>query len=195
MFIWRMQGDIMNEIWKNSISMCGYEISNYGNVRNIKRKVNLTPLDNGNGYLYVTWKRGGKRKHYYIHRLVAEAYCDKGENKREVNHIDFNRSNNRCDNLEWCTHIDNIHYSINMGRCLMTKERLAKLDASRKLSSALQMKSVAIFNEDGDVLGIYESLTSAAQSFGTTITSISRAIKRTYFTYMGNKLIVKRLPQ
>lgn len=57
-----------------------------------------------NGYemvtLYDQTRRGRKKK---IHRLVAEAFIPNPDNLPSINHKDENRTNNRADNLEWCT--------------------------------------------------------------------------------------------
>ena len=65
---------------------------------------------NGNGYLYVNIDG----RFHPVHRLVASAFvpCYGG---RIVNHKDGNRRNNHMDNLEWCTHKDNVRNAIERG--------------------------------------------------------------------------------
>lgn len=60
--------------------------------------------------------KNGKRKHYYIHRLVAQAFIDNYNEELEVNHIDFDRSNNCVENLECITKYDNMRHSLNNNR-------------------------------------------------------------------------------
>lgn len=87
--------------------------------RNSKK---LKPADNGAGYLsvlvgYFRNKKGTKiciRK--YVHRLVAEAFIDNPGNLPQVNHKDFDKSNNSVENLEWISRADNIQHSHDNGR-------------------------------------------------------------------------------
>lgn len=54
----------------------------------------------------------------FVHRLVASVWVTGWFDGAEVNHIDYNRANNRADNLEWVTRRDNKIYSAeNMGAC------------------------------------------------------------------------------
>ena len=110
------------EIWKDIVGFEGvYQVSNLGNVRRIifrnkqvtKAQVTrMAPIVKDNGYVYVSLRNKGIRKNHYVHRLVMSAFV--GENvDLEVNHIDFNRSNNVLSNLEYCTHKENINYSLN----------------------------------------------------------------------------------
>lgn len=106
----------------------GYYIEDNGTVwcdivsrsRNkIKRdeKHQLTPRPLPNGYLRVYMRRDSdyKRVDMYIHRLVALAFIPNPDNKKYVNHIDTNRSNNHVDNLKWCTSKENNQHPMNLG--------------------------------------------------------------------------------
>lgn len=54
-----------------------------------------------------------KRKYFLVHRIVASVYIDKIEGKNYVNHINNIRTDNRVENLEWCTQLENIRHAIN----------------------------------------------------------------------------------
>jgi hypothetical protein len=71
----------------------------------------LNPWDNGNGYLVVSLSNRQKRKNYYVHRLVAEAFLYHPKNENYINHKDYNKRNNHVDNLEWCTQKHNVDHS------------------------------------------------------------------------------------
>jgi hypothetical protein len=56
---------------------------------------------------YVISDEAGLRHHKYAHRLVAECFIPNPDGLREVNHKDFDKTNNRVGNLEWMSHKDN----------------------------------------------------------------------------------------
>jgi hypothetical protein len=114
-------GNTTIEVWKAIKGYEDYEISNYGNVssnKTYRRKETLymKVRDNGYGYLVVCLWKNNKRRNFYIHRLVANAFIDNPNSLPEVNHIDFNRHNNSVTNLEWVTRAENTNHSIGRGR-------------------------------------------------------------------------------
>ena len=75
----------------------------------------LKPLDNGLGYLRVRVKDNGKKKHKYIHRLVAETFLSNPHSYTEVNHRNGDKSDNRVENLEWCSRSQNLKHAYALG--------------------------------------------------------------------------------
>jgi hypothetical protein len=63
------------------------------------------------GYTQVNLWRDGKYKTMKVHRLVASAFIPNPENKRDVNHINGAKHDNRVENLEWATVIENQRHS------------------------------------------------------------------------------------
>lgn len=93
---------------------------------------------NSNGYIKITMNINGIQKQRLIHRLVAEAYIPNPDNKPHIDHIDENKSNNRVDNLRWCTPKENSDfYRTKDGRDhyikLATKRKALLVEYSAKL--------------------------------------------------------------
>lgn len=58
-------------------------------------------------YRYINFRWNHKQKNKSIHRLVAEAFLPNPNNLPYVHHIDGNRLNNKLENLEWVTVLEN----------------------------------------------------------------------------------------
>lgn len=98
----------MNEIWKEVKEAPNYEVSNLGRVRNKNGKV-LKPSIN-HGYFHVVLMNGKTRLTRRVHKLVMNAFVPNPDNLPCINHKDEVRTNNRLDNLEWCTNEYNLNY-------------------------------------------------------------------------------------
>ena len=100
------------EIWKDVPGYEGhYQVSNLGRVKSFKRGKErmLKPgLGSKGYYLVVLWK-GGEVKTHTIHRLVIRAFW--GESKLDVNHKNGVKTDNRLENLEYCTKSENIQHA------------------------------------------------------------------------------------
>jgi hypothetical protein len=113
----------MTEIWKDIPGYDGlYQISNFGRVKSLDRvtkrsdgKVKsfreriLKPGTNKQGYLTVALSKYGKPKTKQVHQLVAIAFLNHKPNGHTlvVNHINFNKTDNRLENLEIVTTREN----------------------------------------------------------------------------------------
>ena len=110
----------MQETWK---SLSDYsdliEVSNLGKVRKVHGKAAMLKprLDKG-GYLYVHIRisKLGINRMVKIHRLVAKAFIPNPDNLPVVNHKNEIKTDNRVENLEWCTHKYNVNYGTNIER-------------------------------------------------------------------------------
>lgn len=134
----------MHEEWRDIKGYEGhYQVSNLGKVKSLDKYVAhsrnknyrtsfrkgkiISCNDNGRGYLQVHLYKDGKknRKVKYIHRVVAEAFLENPNAYRFVNHKDLDKSNNSVCNLEWCSHLQNVHHAIRNGRTVLNKRRIA----------------------------------------------------------------------
>lgn len=101
------------EIWKEIEGYEGlYQVSNLGNVKSLNKRKGriLKTIKDHFGYLRVRLSKQGELKNHKIHRLVAETFLDNPNNYKQVNHKDENKTNNKVDNLEWCTPKYNCNY-------------------------------------------------------------------------------------
>lgn len=78
--------------------------------RLVKSKI-LSSKDDGRGYRVVQFRVDGKNKGYRIHRLVMKAHSGECGDGLDVNHKNGVRSDNRFENLEWCTRSENLKHS------------------------------------------------------------------------------------
>lgn len=83
-----------------------YEISDEWNVRNSKTGRVMKLYIGWKWYKYIKIPTIHWKKWLLVHRLVAEAFIPNPENKRTVNHIDWNKLNNHKTNLEWSTDVE-----------------------------------------------------------------------------------------
>jgi len=102
------------ENWKEIKGYEGsYQVSDLGKVKSIKsgKEKILKNTNDMAGYLKINLYKNGVRKTRKVHRLVLLAFKDNIEKKPHGNHIDKIRTNNRIDNLEWCTSTENSQHS------------------------------------------------------------------------------------
>jgi hypothetical protein len=91
-----------------------YEISSFGRVRSKNGILKLR--SKRDKYLYFTTCINNKIKHCNIHRAVALTFIPNPKNRPCVNHLDFDRGNNKIENLEWVTNRENVDHAKMNGR-------------------------------------------------------------------------------
>lgn len=106
----------------------GVILSFWNRGQKSKREIpkRLKQTDNGTGYKIVSLSKNGRRKNHYVHRLMALHFISGfGEN---VAHKNGNRSDNRVQNLMWCSKSENESHKKNHGTLLFgSKAPWAKL--------------------------------------------------------------------
>ena len=148
----------MNNEWKPIAGYEGiYEISDNGEIKSLIKNRLLKPCIHKKGYLVVTLTKGNVHKHYYVHRLVAQAFIPNTDNKEQVNHIDGNKHNNYVENLEWCNNTENRTHAYKNGL--------------RKMEEFIEVEMVSI---DGKFIDKFPSISEASRRTGINIGNISR---------------------
>ncbi len=109
-------------IWKDVVGYEGiYMVSSNGDVKalNPQRRKNrkvLSQCINSSGYLVIGLIKDGVQKLKYVHTLITTAFLENPENKKFTNHKNSIRTDNRLENLEWCTAKENTKHMIENGR-------------------------------------------------------------------------------
>ena len=178
----------MKEEWKTIKGFERYEVSNLGRVKRkatdttgmsasaakkaAKEKI-LKPQKHKQGYqlitLYKETPRGvpNEKKIYTVHALVAEAFLGERPDGLVINHKDNNHSNNKVDNLEYCTHDYNMKQSV-----IQTGY------------DCFSRKKVAQYDMEGNLIKTYESITSTKKD-GFTSTEVSKCCNNKLKKYKG----------
>jgi len=180
------------EIWKDVVGYEGhYQVSNLGNVRSLKRNNSklLKARLNHNNYCIVRLYKDNDWRQFRVHRLMAMAFISNPLNKPQVNHINGVKTDNRLENLEWCTNSENQIHAYANGLNVMTEKRikennirLAKYNELNKAHNCVQ-----IINKD--TKEIYLSIKEASIKTGIKAGTIRDRV--VFFKHIGNLAIYK----
>ena len=162
--------------WKDIIGYENeYQINQFGEIRTLKdspklKKYNvLKPqINKRNGYVYQMLYKNGKEKLLRVHRLVAMAFLPNPNNLPQVNHKNGDKTENRVENLEWCSQEQNKIHEFKTG---LEKKKKKKKAAVRKTN---EKKSKRVVRTMGDEKIEYESATVAARKNNVGISTICR---------------------
>lgn len=115
-----------SEEWKDVVGYEGlYMISNFGRVFSVRSGIVLKQQIHTTGCMVVNFYRDGRRRVFRIHRLVSTAFCEGHFEGAVVDHVDGNRKNNHCSNLEWVTTREN---TVRGRLCQKNKNRTSRFD-------------------------------------------------------------------
>lgn len=149
------------ELWKVIKGYEGlYQISNYGNVKNKKGKL-LKLRKDKYGYSIAYLYKNRIMKCKKAHRLVAQAFIPNPDNKPQVNHINGDKTDNRVENLEWCTNGENIRHS--------WENNLHKKVFGSNHANAVKIKQ---YDPQGNFIKEWGSIVEASKYYKTTLSNI-----------------------
>ena len=209
-----------------------YQVNNEGMVRSVGREVTYLvkgkypakkiidgelkkPFLNNKGYLMVDLHKNGIRKHHSVHRLVAEAFIPNPDNKPCIDHINTDRTDNRVENLRWCTYSENNNNPSTKNKM---KEKIFSEETRKKMSesqykrfeneepwmkgkhhteeskqkiSDKNSKTIYQYTLDNELVGIYKNSVIASQETGFLQSEINRNAHGKYYSKLRKKWYYK----
>jgi hypothetical protein len=180
--------NLEKEIWKDILGFERiYMVSSFGNVKSMDRKIEqiradgsvrvrdfkgriMKPVTNKLGYLMIMLTNG-KKKNCSVHRLVAMAFIPKPDFKKEVNHKNGIKADNRINNLEWVTHSENMKHAHNTGLVI---------------NPGGLSKPISQFTNDGQWIRDWESIAQVHREKGFDMSAISNCINSKTKTQYGS---------
>lgn len=149
-------------MWKDIKGHEGlYQVSSDGQIRSYKKIKGIWQTLKWNigkdGYARLHIGRGSTRKRMFVHRLVAETFLAKDTSRPFVNHKNGIKTDNRVENLEWCTRKENSQHAfklgLNIGRkgedhiniSVLTEEQVLEIREMYKTGNYIQTELAEIF--------------------------------------------------
>lgn len=149
------------EVWKDVVGYEGYYmVSNLGRIFSCRKNKVMKQSANTKGYLQCGLMQNGKQLTQRVHRIVAMAFLPNPYNYPQVNHKDENKTNNRADNLEWCSEDYNRHYG-------ETVERAAKG----------HQKKIDQYDLEGKYIKTWDGINIASDTLGLSRSHITDCCK------------------
>lgn len=81
-------------------------------------------VDSRGRYLIIGLSENGVVDKKLVHRIIAETFIPNPNNYPEVNHLNYSTQDNRIENLEWCTGLQNIHHAL---KKIFTYKKLSRM--------------------------------------------------------------------
>lgn len=169
----------MNDIWKSVEGFDYYKVNQKGEVMSVGRDVPhqksghlsikervLKPKLH-NGYHTIAIYKDKKSYMKLVHRLVAQAFIPNPENKEFVNHKDFNRINNKIENLEWVTRQENADHAL-IGKRIVNGHKHPGAKLLKEERAAIRLLSSVWPQSD------------LARAFKVTHSTIAKLLKNNY---------------
>lgn len=174
----------MLEVWKDIKGFDGiYQVSNLGRVRSVARTIIyangsehytkgyiLKPRISNCGYCRVKLSKGQNGFYKSVHRLVAEAFIPNSENKQQVNHKNGVKTDNRVENLEFCTCSEN-----NLHKFRVLKRQNPLLNRKGKLYPNIR---IIMQIKDDKIIAEYYGAAEASRETGICASGISSACNK-----------------
>lgn len=183
------------EIWKDIIGFEKlYQVSNLGRIKSLEREeicnriktiyrryrkeIILKPFCSTNSpYPFVLLRNNNKTNNIRIHRLVAKAFIPRVENKFYINHKDGDKTNNRVENLEWCTQKENVQHSWKTGLSKFKHNKQYYIDKKNVETQRINKLIILQYDLVGNFIREWKNQIECAKYYKTSKQNINRAIR------------------
>lgn len=135
------------------------------------------------GYHRCCISVNNKKYDLLVHRLVAQAFVPNPENKLEVNHINGIKTDNRPENLEWCTTAENIKHA-----------HATKLSANQPKGGFNKLsKHLYQYDLSGNLIKIWIGIREACRTLKIDRTNMTRHLNGTIHVLKNSKFSKTKL--
>ena len=181
--------DLPNEVWVDIPNYEGlYQVSNLGRVKSMARLLNrgrgqylrppivLKAPINGHGYHQVAlYDKEGKGRIFGVHQLVAVCFIDNPKDYNDIDHINTTKTDNRVENLRWCTRKMNMNNPITKDNLDKKRQLYCREDWYRQKQRYGQPHSKMVVQLDvsGKELHVWNTMSEAARYVGASVQAIS----------------------
>ena len=159
----KLELEIFNDLdYECFLAIAGYEnyfVSNFGNVKNSKTNRIMKLCNDGKCYKLIKLCKNGKSKTFRVHRLVGKAFLENPDNKKMIDHIDNNPSNNNIKNLRWATPKDNQY---NQGKPINNTSGFKGVTFHKQHNKYQALISI---NAKNKYLGLFETAEEASKVY------------------------------
>lgn len=145
-----------------------YEVSRSAEIFNVRTGKQLQTGTSPNGYLYVGLYRNGIRKPHLVHRVFADVWLPNPDNLPQINHKNGIKTDNRLENLEWCTSSQNHKHAYDvLGRIHSMKGKVGTRKGKPKPEGAgSPPRPVRATHKQTGAVCEFKSISEAARQVG-----------------------------